>query len=68
MCWQPANPPMHANVLYMDPQLSGCDRAKVHKQLAILLIVLEVMLSQATLFYPFFLIMYVMLKEGVNIQ
>lgn len=62
---QPAN--ARECALY-GPQLSGCDLAKVHKQLAILLIVLEVMLSQTTLFYPFFLIMYVMLKEGVNIQ
>lgn len=62
---QPAN--ARECALY-GPQLSGCDLAKVHKQLAILLIVLEVMLSQATLFYSFFLIMYVMLKEGVNIQ
>lgn len=42
MCWQPANPPMHANVLYMDPSL------------AVVILLKSTSSLQFSLFYPFF--------------
>lgn len=48
--WQAADPPVRANVLYMNPKFAAVISsvmcfAQIHRQLAILLIVPEMMLS-----------------------